>query len=45
MRQTAARFLEELVGGGLLEKQAFGKHSFFINRPLVNLFATAWHSA
>jgi predicted transcriptional regulator len=45
MRQTAARYLEELVAGGLLEKQAFGKHNFFINRPSVNLFAAAWHSA
>ena len=41
VRQTAARYLEELTAAGLLEKQTWGKHNFYINKPLVALFVTA----
>jgi Fic family protein len=37
-RQTAARYLEQLVVGGLLEKQQAGRNSYFVNAPLVALF-------
>ena len=37
-RQTAARYLEQLVAGGLLEKQQAGRNSYFVNAPLVALF-------
>ena len=41
MRQTAARYLDELTAAGFLEKQTWGKHNFYINKPLVALFVTA----
>ena len=37
-RQTAARYLEQLVAGGLLEKQQAGRNSYFVNAPLMALF-------
>jgi Fic family protein len=37
-RQTASKYLEELTTAGLLERQTFGKHKFYINKPLVALF-------
>ena len=39
-RQTASKYLEELAAAGLLETQIRGKHKYFINRPLVSLFAS-----
>lgn len=41
VRQTAARYLDELAAAGLLDKQSFGKHNFYINKPLVALFMSA----
>jgi|CXWL01.1.fsa_nt_gi Fic family protein len=41
VRQTAARYLEELTLAGLLEKQSYGKHNLYINKPLVDLFVSA----
>ena len=41
VRQTAARYLDELTAAGFLEKQTRGKHNFYINKPLVALFVTA----
>jgi Fic family protein len=41
VRQTAARYLDELTAAGFLEKQTWGKHNFYINKPLVALFVTA----
>jgi Fic family protein len=41
VRQTAARYLEELTAAAFLEKQTWGKHNFYINKPLVALFVTA----
>ncbi len=38
VRQTAARYLDELSAAGLLHKQSYGKHNFYINKPLVALF-------
>jgi Fic family protein len=37
-RQTAARYLDELARAGLLSKHRIGKHNFFINDPLADLF-------
>lgn len=37
-RQTAARYLDELAGAGLLSKHRIGKHSFYINDRLAELF-------
>ena len=37
-RQTAARYLEQLVVGGLLEKQQAGRNIYFVNAPLMALF-------
>ena len=36
-RQTAARHLNELVSGGLLEKVRQGANNYYINRPLAEL--------
>ncbi|NLU14097.1 MAG: Fic family protein [Gammaproteobacteria bacterium] len=36
-RQTAARYLRELVKVGLLQEHSQGKHLYFINQPLVQL--------
>lgn len=37
-RQTAARYLDDLVEGGLLKKAKIGKNNYFINEPLFLLF-------
>jgi Fic family protein len=34
-RQTATRYLNELVEGGVLEKQRVGRTNYYINVPLV----------
>lgn len=36
-RQTAARYLRQLVRAGLVEEHSHGKHVYFINTPLVQL--------
>lgn len=36
-RQTASRYLRELVAAGLLTEHSQGKHLYFINDPLVQL--------
>jgi Fic family protein len=38
-RQTAARYLEQLVTSGLLEKQQAGRNIYFVNAPLMALFS------
>jgi Fic family protein len=42
-RQTASKYLEQLVEGGFLEMEKLGKQHYFINRPLLNLFQKASH--
>lgn len=37
-RPTATKYLDELVDGGLLRKQRFGRSSYYINQRLVDLF-------
>lgn len=37
-RKTAAKYLEELVEIGLLEKEKIGRSAYYINRPLYDLF-------
>lgn len=37
-RQTAARYLDELAGTGLLTKHRVGKYNYYMNPPLVALF-------
>lgn len=37
-RQTAARYLDELAGAGLLTKHKVGKGNYYINDPLAALF-------
>lgn len=37
-RPTASKYLEQLTAAGFLEAQQFGKHKYFINRPLIALF-------
>lgn len=36
-RQTAARYLRQLVQAGLVQEHSQGKHIYFINAPLVQL--------
>lgn len=38
-RQTAARYLDELAEAGLLVKHQAGRNNYYINGPLVALFA------
>ncbi len=38
-RQTAARYLDELVRGGFLRMEKIGKYNFYINEPLFALFS------
>lgn len=38
-RQTAAKHLDQLAGGGLLVKHQSGRNNYYINAPLVALFA------
>jgi Fic family protein len=37
-RQTASKYLDELAKGGFLKKEKMGKHNFYINVPLFELF-------
>jgi len=37
-RQTAAKHLDKLAEDGFLRKEKIGKHNFYINDPLFNLF-------
>jgi Fic family protein len=37
-RQTASKYLDELVGGGFLTPEKIGKYNFYINEPLFRLF-------
>ena len=37
-RQTAAKYLDVLAEAGLLKKEKLGRHNFYINEPLYNLF-------
>lgn len=37
-RQTASKYLDELVSGGFLQLERIGKHHFYINKPLFDLF-------
>lgn len=37
-RQTAANYLDQLVEGGLLKMEKFGKSNYYINEPLFLLF-------
>lgn len=36
-RQTATRYLNELVEGGILEKRRVGRRNYYINVPLVEV--------
>ena len=38
-RQTASKYLEDLVHAGFLRLEKIGKHNFYINEPLFNIFA------
>jgi len=38
-RPTATKYLDELTDGGLLSKHKSGRNSYYINQPLVALFA------
>ncbi len=42
-RQTASKYLDDLVHTGFLRLEKIGKHNFYINEPLFNLF-TKWES-
>jgi Fic family protein len=37
-RQTASKYLKELAAAGFLRLEKIGKHHFYINEPLFNLF-------
>lgn len=37
-RQTASKYLDDLVHAGFLRLEKIGKHNFYINQPLFNLF-------
>ncbi len=37
-RKTAARYLNDLVLGGFLQKEKFGVQHYFVNRPLFEIF-------
>ena len=37
-RQTAAKYLDQLAAGGLLQKQQQGRHNYYVNTPLMRLF-------
>lgn len=38
-RQTAARYLRQLAGAGLVREHSQGKHLYFINAPLIDLLS------
>jgi Fic family protein len=37
VRQTAARYLDELAAASLLEKHSQGRNNYYVNKPLVGL--------
>jgi Fic family protein len=37
-RQTASKYLDELVNGGFLEVYKYGKNKYYLNRPLFEIF-------
>ena len=37
-RQTAAKYLDQLAAAGLLSKHRLGKHNYYMNDPLVEIF-------
>lgn len=37
VRQTAAKYLDELAASGLVEKHSQGRNNYYVNRPLVAL--------
>jgi len=37
-RQTAAKYLDELAGQGIVEKIQVGRNNYFINSAFVSLF-------
>jgi Fic family protein len=39
-RQTAAKYLDELAGGGFVQKHQVGRDIYFINTRLIELFAS-----
>jgi Fic family protein len=38
VRQTAAKYLDRLSEAGFLDKHTSGKHHYYVNRPLIQLF-------
>lgn len=42
-RQTAAKYLDRIVGTGLLTKMKIGKSNYYINNGLYNLFLNSTH--
>lgn len=43
-RQTASRYLDEIVELGLLNKTRIGKENYYINSALVELFVNHGHN-
>ena len=39
LRQTASKYLVELANGGFLRLEKIGKHHFYINEPLFQIFS------
>lgn len=37
-RKTAAKYLDKIVGAGLLEKVKLGRSNYYINKELMTLF-------
>ncbi len=37
VRQTAAKYLDDLAAAGLLEKRSQGRNNYYVNRPLMSL--------
>nr|WP_181298681.1 hypothetical protein [Pseudomonas sp. Q2-TVG4-2] len=44
-RNTASRYLDELVGIGLLTKHRLGKENFYLNDALFQLLIGCWQQA
>ena len=38
-RPTATKYLDELANENFLKKERIGKHNYYVNRPLFELFA------
>jgi Fic family protein len=41
VRQTAAKYLDDLAASGLLEKHSQGRNNYYVNRPLMSLLLRA----